>query len=87
MVRQEVGCGKRVRNRLGYPEEAMRIRRILRAVFGVATVMLIGAYFYMRVEHFPTDRVRDIWMVAMLFCWISVVAAWRDRPGKKSEKD
>lgn len=65
----------------------MRIRRILRAVFGVATVVLIGAYFYMRVEHFPTDRIRDMWIVAMLFCWVSVVAAWRDRPGKNSGKE
>jgi len=44
-------------------------------------------YFYMRVEHFPASRVRDTWVVAMLCCWVSVLAAWRDRSSKNSQKD
>lgn len=62
----------------------MQIRRILRAVFGVAGLLLIGAYFYMRVEHVFPDRIHDIWIVGMLCCWASVLITWRDRPKQGS---
>ena len=62
----------------------MRIRRTLTAVFALAGAALIGVYFYMRVEHFPRNRIHDIWMIGMLCCWISVFAAWRERANKDS---
>ena len=62
----------------------MQIRRILRAVFGVAGLLLIGAYFYMRVEHFPQGRTHDIWIIGMVCCWASLLITWREKPKQGS---
>jgi len=62
----------------------MRIRRILRAVFALAGVVLIAAYFYMRVEQFPRNSIHVIWIVAMLCCWVSVFATWKDKAKRDS---
>ena len=63
----------------------MQIRRVFGILFGVVSLLLIVAYFYMRIEQFPRDSTHHIWIAAMLCSWISVFAIWRS--GKDSQKD